>query len=402
MANIFNKKFEEISFDDIESMVSDKVPESQVLDYKRQFGSEDAAKLISAMANTHGGFILYGVEGDDKTNEPTRICGVTEKRLEDTVDNICLGSITPPVFCEKRYLHDVSGTSDVLLVRVPESDLTPHAIDHNTTVYVKTLAQKRPLVEKADLEKVQWLRNRREKYVTRRDQIILSASGHASRALGNMRANDITVEVAFVLLYPKQAVLSFFDLYSSLKEGLNSLPEGIPDRLRSFLTRWHFDNGIGNVVSFGEGPKYYWEFTVHGSYYLRADLDTVVDGVRRVRFDRIGYSVEKALDVAFGLAGQYGLGGSFLVKLGARHIRNTKIAYEWNVGTASEVSLWDLKEHYCGLDDSLDMDAVYSLGDQRKFCQETVLEFVARLFWIYGEKENPRGRAELMRHHWLK
>ena len=72
------KRVESLSEDDILSLVDDKIPESLVLDYKRDFKIEndgDRSELladITSFHNTEGGIILFGLEDEkDELNQST-------------------------------------------------------------------------------------------------------------------------------------------------------------------------------------------------------------------------------------------------------------------------------------------------------------------------------------------
>lgn len=60
---LFDKNPENVSAEDLKNFLSEQRPEGPTLDYKEKFSNDDKiAKAVSAMANTHGGWILVGVD----------------------------------------------------------------------------------------------------------------------------------------------------------------------------------------------------------------------------------------------------------------------------------------------------------------------------------------------------
>ncbi len=96
--------------------------ESTTLEFKRKFTtSEKIAKEISALANTKGGYILFGVDDDGS------ILGVeSEKTAIDSIENSCNFFLEPPVLPEIEIV-DLYGR-DIVVVRINESDTKPHKV----------------------------------------------------------------------------------------------------------------------------------------------------------------------------------------------------------------------------------------------------------------------------------
>ncbi|MFW6110699.1 MAG: helix-turn-helix domain-containing protein [Thermoproteota archaeon] len=66
---VFIKRLKDLKFQDIERLETDKICESQILDYKEQMISDNKLiKHISAFANTEGGI-------------PKEIIGIDKKRV---------------------------------------------------------------------------------------------------------------------------------------------------------------------------------------------------------------------------------------------------------------------------------------------------------------------------------
>lgn len=89
------------------------------------------------MANTLGGIILLGVEEDDENRPILPLKGIGFQRgLSERVINIVLTNITPPVIPEVAVCPNKKEA--LVVIRVPQSHQTPHAISDNTQVYLRT------------------------------------------------------------------------------------------------------------------------------------------------------------------------------------------------------------------------------------------------------------------------
>lgn len=93
------------------------------IEFKRQFSSpEKIAKEIIALANTKGGYILFGVD-DDGT-----VVGVRSEKSElDEIEHAVRFLIEPPAEIIAENVHAGRGM-DVVLIRVPESKNKPHVL----------------------------------------------------------------------------------------------------------------------------------------------------------------------------------------------------------------------------------------------------------------------------------
>jgi len=119
---------------DIEALVDNAVAESTTLEFKRDLpgGSDDAKREfladISALANTSGGDILFGIE--EENGCASAITGI---RVEDDLDaeilrlgNILHNGLEPRIRYSHLALPCAQGT--VLLFRVEKSWNAPHRV----------------------------------------------------------------------------------------------------------------------------------------------------------------------------------------------------------------------------------------------------------------------------------
>ena len=170
---IFSKPVEDLDIEDVRMFCREGVKEGFTIDYKVDLpgNNKDLAKTVCAFANTWGGIILVGIDEDRTTGRPLLnantgepiIDGITlEDGLYDRIISIVLGNIHPPLFPDIAVVPFDNDAKAVIIIRIPESDHTPYAIDNNRSVYVRTDSMNKP-EERATVDKLEWLWERRGK-----------------------------------------------------------------------------------------------------------------------------------------------------------------------------------------------------------------------------------------------
>lgn len=126
--SLWYRQPELIEFSDIEAFCVQRIPEGPRLDYKAEIPKE-LQKVVAAFANTLGGIILLGIEGDKTTNQPIwpprgmqKIVGIEEKIIA-----ICRDNIYPPVRPLLSPIIDNPNAAGTVLavLRVDESPEAP-------------------------------------------------------------------------------------------------------------------------------------------------------------------------------------------------------------------------------------------------------------------------------------
>lgn len=134
---MISKRLEAITFEDIEALVTNSVPESRSLDYKRELpgtAKDDAREFladITSLANTNGGDLVFGIE--EQQGIPTAIVGLAGVDRDKDVLRLeqLLASSVDPRIAGVGFRWVVGPAGDcVLVARAPASMNAPHRVTH--------------------------------------------------------------------------------------------------------------------------------------------------------------------------------------------------------------------------------------------------------------------------------
>jgi len=82
---LYIKQRDQITWDDVQSFCEQGISERGHLDYKKDFPAH-LERIIAAMANTHGGIILIGVDENHENRPILPVVGIDFQRgLEERV-----------------------------------------------------------------------------------------------------------------------------------------------------------------------------------------------------------------------------------------------------------------------------------------------------------------------------
>jgi len=287
--HLFSKRINEIVWADVEAFCNSRVIENTYLDYKREFPT-DLAKTVSAMANTFGGVVIMGVDEDNSGAPVLPMLGIPlERGLEERVVNMMVSAAYPPIIPEVAVCANSDGSRAVLVIRVPQSTESPHAMQSNTRVYVRTGKRNSPEAL-ADLDRIQWLINRREKSERFRDQLLERAAerfihlrdgkvpGTPSTDESNWSAGSIQpglLTIALTPVYPEHPLTEAGRLESLMRDIRVRDPVGT-DRflfpLPSVPTRLVQDRLVMHLSGAQGLRTYHTCLSLYGLYFLKQSL----------------------------------------------------------------------------------------------------------------------------------
>lgn len=141
-------KFDEITLEDVNKLQEYAYPEGKDIDYKRKLSlfpeegekNTDADKRrleflrdVSSFANTHGGYLIFGIEEEEKI--PSAMPGFavddTEK-LDQRIEQLLQNGVNPKIQGIRLRWLNVDENNKILIVKIPNSWNPPHMVTFNS------------------------------------------------------------------------------------------------------------------------------------------------------------------------------------------------------------------------------------------------------------------------------
>lgn len=134
---MINKNISDISYQDIELLLENKIDESDILDYKIEMISDDSLiKHVCSFANTRGGDMVFGIKESGKGGYPIEIIGLNSSNInKERIEQIILSNIIPRLDVKIKSMEIPNSEKSILLVRIPDSYQKPHQNNKNKKFY---------------------------------------------------------------------------------------------------------------------------------------------------------------------------------------------------------------------------------------------------------------------------
>jgi hypothetical protein len=137
-------KFEK--YKDVENLWKNRIKESTRLEFKKEIdtNNKEIAKDISAIANAEGGFIIYGLEEDDKGRAKFSGGVAKEKGSVERLQQIVDSHIHPPLAVEiipieaRSEKGQILEDKEFLVVKVPQSFYHIHQVETTGRYYIRS------------------------------------------------------------------------------------------------------------------------------------------------------------------------------------------------------------------------------------------------------------------------
>ncbi|WP_371380094.1 helix-turn-helix domain-containing protein [Sporomusa aerivorans] len=128
---------------DLLMLCTERIPENQRLDYKRELNLEppkerrELLKDITSLANSNGGIIIYGMQEEkhpDLGSIAAKLTPIVEPDLIDRATRIVRTNVAPGL---QFYLYKIEAEQGgyYIIAYVPESHIKPHAIIWDKRIY---------------------------------------------------------------------------------------------------------------------------------------------------------------------------------------------------------------------------------------------------------------------------
>ena len=376
--SIFVKPINEIEFEDVKAFCDEQIEENRRVEYKKAFSSKDEkkqiAKEISAFANTHGGIILVGVgEKDRKPKLP--IDGIDYvKGLNEKVTSIALKNIYPPVFPEIQVC-EFGDTLEkaVVVIRVQESDETPHTVENTTGIYVRVDSQSEP--QRAPFEEIEWLMNRRKKAVENRERLLRRAEERFNNQPTKKNFNAFqSVSVIPVFPHAPLVVLeNLSDIADKSKVSVHNCDFPLTSQYKTAHESIVYDSVYESFLN-------YTEINLFGLIFSKQSL-WGSDNEKKVNLFEIAHMVEGVLRFSLNLYEKIGYRGLISINLSLEGITGGFLTNPSSIIWSEDI------EQPLGssdFDDSITLERKITVRELSERFDEIVKDLFNEFLWSFG------------------
>ena len=387
--SIFVKPINEIEFEDVKAFCDEQIEENRRLEYKKAFSSKDEnkqiAKEISAFANTHGGIILVGVgEKDRKPKLP--IDGIAYvKGLNEKVTSIALKNIYPPVFPETKVCRFGDNLEKaVVVIRVQESDETPHTVEETKGIYVRVDSQNEP--PRARYEEIEWLINRREKAVENRERLLRRAEERFDNQPTRKNFNAFQ-SVSVIPVFPHAplvALKNLSDIADKSKVSVHNCDFPLTNQYKTAHESIVYDSAYESFLNYTEINRF-------GLIFSKQSL-WGSDNEKKVNLFEAAYMVEGVLRFSLNFYEKVGYWGLILINLSLEGIRGASLT------NPSSITWSEYINPHLGssdFDDSITLERKITVRELSERFDEIVKDLYNEFLWSFGV-DNDYQRKELI------
>jgi len=379
---LFTKEITEITFEDVVNFCKEQMPESINLDYKKDF-PRHLEKTISAFANTMGGLIILGVEDKDSKPKLPVIGLKYQEGFRERVTSIILSNIYPPVFPEIGVCKPVKKRTFVIM-RVPQTNMTPHYIRHRTQIYVRTNDITHP-ERLAPAEQIEWLRDKRKKSEELREFLYATA---LERYNNYLKLNKLTgipfceATTSIIPLYPTEP-------YKTLQEikqiSRDIVARGYNNTFPDFFRTRPIQGGIADFLYEEKSQVIrYIEINQFGLIFYKEDLGLVGEKSTGAKSEKIKTTylnwMLRLVDLFLEASAK------FYERLGYWGLVEFKFSLEKLLGVdlvGFGERRWRRKENI-SIDDVLNWRRTYYVNEIRNTRRELLIELLGDIGWSLG------------------
>ena len=239
--SLFTKSIDEITFEDVEQFIVNW-KEGVRVEYKEDFPTS-LPKSVSSFANTLGGVMVLGVKEDNQVQAHSiiglaKVTGIKEKVIDSSVNGIY-----PSVLPDVKVIDLPADPSKVVVViKISESDLAPHAIQNSTKIPIRQENITQIIVD-ADIDRIEFLLKRREDSKKFREELFGKMLDHCQKDLKQAEDKKMPlIQIGISPLYPYKPIIAKDRLYKFANEY--SSHRGLFFRIRSDAQR--ISDGVFN------------------------------------------------------------------------------------------------------------------------------------------------------------
>jgi hypothetical protein len=132
---MLNKPIDSITEADLRTLIANPTPEGKQLEYKRELpDNSDSGKVkflrsVTALANTQGGNLIYGMNAEDGIPKQLAVLsGQSVDQILQRLESLCADGIEPRLLGVQYRFVPLAAGGHVLIIRVAKSWSAPHRV----------------------------------------------------------------------------------------------------------------------------------------------------------------------------------------------------------------------------------------------------------------------------------
>lgn len=134
---MLDKPLDEITKSDLQWLIDNKISESIHLEYKSELkvktnsDKKELCKDVSAMANSFGGRIIFGISEKEQKEDgsiPEELQPIKDKSLKETMQQVLADGVLPRMDFRIQPVPDDDEDGEYIIVEVPQSISGPHFV----------------------------------------------------------------------------------------------------------------------------------------------------------------------------------------------------------------------------------------------------------------------------------
>jgi schlafen family protein len=223
-------------------------------------------KVVSSFANTVGGIWVIGVDTDAANRAVLPPVGFKATGIEEQIVQSAQTGVYPGITPDVR-VHDIPEKPGykIAVVKVLESVEAPHAIENSTRVYVRAASTTTP-IELADLDRIDYLLQRRRAPEQRREELVERAARRSPLSPMSSGTDHRRMRVIVAPVFPRGMLFSYDTLYEVAKR----LDEKGDRMLRNF--RMVHEGVIGGRLADPQ-TDHHLEVSTHGVLFFEQPVE---------------------------------------------------------------------------------------------------------------------------------
>lgn len=268
---MFTKPLDQLKYADIKKFCQEH-PEGESVEYTEVMPTggkktKNIPKIVSAFANTSGGYLLIGVETDDNNKPIIPIEGVPKQpQIEERLRGSASEGIYPPVTLDVGIVDDIPNHPDnvVVVVHVKESQQSPHAIEKFTKVHIR-IGSTTPL---ASIFRIEYMLKQRDKSRENGNEI---ENRIEKRVTSRWSLPNPNISVVARPVFPNRRLISPAQIYEYIMhEARNSRSYVLFNEGDSDYGTRQVTGGVCHIG--GKSRLWYQEFNEYGIVYQANEL----------------------------------------------------------------------------------------------------------------------------------